>query len=69
MAEGKTVKLVDETYCKTCIHRDEPDNKPPCHPCMEKATNINSKKPINYIPEQKRGNAEGRSLNDKGKKR
>lgn len=54
MAEGKTVKLVDETYCKTCIHRDEPDNRPPCHPCMEKATNINSRKPVNYVERKKK---------------
>lgn len=53
MSEGKTMKLVDETMCKTCIHRNEPDNKPPCHPCMETPVNENSKKPINYIEDKK----------------
>lgn len=50
MAEGKTIKLVDETMCKTCAHWKAPETSKVCHPCMEAAVNENSKKPINYIP-------------------
>lgn len=54
MAEGKTTKLVDETMCKTCVHKDVIETDEPCHSCMEAATNENSVKPINYIYDERR---------------
>ena len=54
MAEGKTIKLVNETMCETCIHQNEPDNIDPCHTCMETPVNENSKKPVNYISKEKK---------------
>ena len=53
MAEGKTVKLVDETMCATCIHKDVLEVEEPCHSCMEAAVNENSKKPANYVEDKK----------------
>lgn len=54
MSEGKTTKLVDETMCGTCIHKNVPEVNEPCHSCMEAAVNENSKKPINYVERKKK---------------
>lgn len=53
MAEGKTMKLVDETMCATCVHKNVLEVKEPCHTCLETPVNENSKKPINYIENKK----------------
>ena len=53
MSEGKTMKLIDETMCATCVHKNVIETSEPCHSCMEAAINENSKKPINYILDKK----------------
>ena len=46
-------KIVDFTYCKTCVHRDEKDFLDPCHECLNNPSNVNSVRPINYEEDEK----------------
>lgn len=35
-------------YCSTCKHRDLPEDKDPCHECLNNPTNVYSHKPVNW---------------------
>lgn len=52
-------KIVEfDKYCKTCEHcnliqNDNGDMPEPCNECLNEPTNVNSKKPIHYKPDEK----------------
>lgn len=48
MSEGKTLKIVDFTFCKTCKNKDVFEADEPCNLCLCNRVNENSVKPINY---------------------
>lgn len=35
-------------YCSTCKHRDLPEDKNPCHECLNNPMNVYSHKPVNW---------------------
>lgn len=35
-------------YCSTCKHRDLPEDKDPCHECLNNPMNVYSHKPVNW---------------------
>lgn len=35
-------------YCPTCKHRDLPEDKDPCHECLNNPMNVYSHKPVNW---------------------
>jgi len=35
-------------YCKTCSHKNEPEDSDTCNDCLNQPYNIDSHKPINY---------------------
>lgn len=41
------------TYCNTCKYKDdnEDDVESPCFDCLDEPVNTDSRKPVNYIPE------------------
>ena len=41
-----------EEYCKKCVHADVPEVKDPCNQCLTHTVNVNSHKPVNYIPKE-----------------
>lgn len=44
-----------DKYCKTCKHKEVRDDLgfDPCHDCLNHPTNTNSKKPVNYVEDEK----------------
>ena len=62
MAEGKTMKIVDfHKFCPICVRSNTPEVEEPCNSCMTHNYNENSKKPVNYIEDKKKGKKNGRS--------
>lgn len=37
-----------DIYCQSCQYYDTPENKDPCHTCLETPVNTNSIKPVNW---------------------
>lgn len=37
-------------WCKKCKHRDLAEDCDPCHECLNTPININSRKPVKFIP-------------------
>ena len=35
-------------YCKTCTHKELPEDQEPCHDCLNEPVNVYSHKPVNY---------------------
>lgn len=35
-------------YCKTCSHKNEPEDSDTCNDCLNQPYNIDSHKPVNY---------------------
>ena len=61
MAEGKTMKIVNyRKYCPTCAHWNVFETDEPCNSCLLQRVNENSKKPVNYIEDKKKGKKNGR---------
>lgn len=43
-------KIVDfNKYCPLCKHFDINEEKDPCNECLTEPTNIDSRKPINFV--------------------
>lgn len=47
MAENNE-KIVDFTYCSTCIHKEKNLETEPCNDCVYHPVNQNSKRPVHY---------------------
>lgn len=48
-------KIVDfEYYCPLCKHEKDPENKDPCHDCLNNPTNTYSYKPVNFEEKPKK---------------
>ena len=37
-----------DQYCKKCEHKDIPDDKSPCHECLDEPVNLHSHKPVKF---------------------
>lgn len=44
-------KIVDYgRWCRYCRHWKLPEDKDPCHECLNEPVNIDSHKPVNFVP-------------------
>ena len=41
-------KIVDFTWCKTCIHYEKDDTEKPCDDCLENPSNEYSRRPKHF---------------------
>lgn len=44
--ENKQKEVYFWEYCKTCEHRDTPEDQDPCNDCLNEPSNENSHKPV-----------------------
>lgn len=59
-------KIVDFTMCKTCKYEDTADYLDPCHECLNNPTNVNSRRPINYMKDSKKVQEEAKNSEIEG---
>lgn len=41
--------IVDFTFCNTCIHKDEDESCDICNDCLNEPSNVDSRRPVNYV--------------------